>query len=36
VILEYNHSSKLEVSRKSRSLLRVLKSTKCCKLEVWY
>lgn len=36
VILEYNHSVKLEVNRKARSLLRLLKSSKCCKLEVWY
>jgi len=36
VTVEYNHTSKLEVSRKSRSFLRLLKSSKSFKLEIWY
>jgi len=36
VAVEYNHSSRLEVNRKSRSLLRLLKSSKSFKLEIWY
>ena len=34
--LEYNQSFKLEANRKSRAFLRLLKSSKCFKFDVYY
>ena len=33
---EYEHTFKLEVNRKSRAFLRLLKSSKVLKLDVYY